>query len=89
MMGDMYIQAVRTTGYICSTSGKKTAKVEISRPTPKENIRSSSMDNGSSKSVIPKGTRVTSKIRKSGTNESTKLTMLAKMVETTKDDLGR
>ena len=89
MMGVRYIHAVRMTGYKSATSGKNTAKVDNNKATPKENENNSTMYIGRSKAEGRNGTPVMAKIINNGTSDSKKLTMLAKIVETTKDDLGK
>ena len=88
-MGERYIQAVNTTGYKSVTSGKKTAKVDNINATPIEKANKNIMKTGSSRADGRMGTLVTTSINASGTSERTKLTMLAKIVDKTKDVLGR
>jgi len=87
-MGVRYIQAVKTTGYRSATSGKNTASADSNSATPKENENKKSIYTGSSRADGLSGTPVIAKIKNSGTRDSTKLTILAMIVDTTNDDLG-
>ena len=89
MIGDRYIQAVRTTGYKSAMSGKKTAKVDNSKATPSEKENKNSIKTGSSNADGLKGTLVIKKISASGTIDSIKLTVLASIVDKTNDVRGR
>jgi len=89
MIGDKYIQANKSTGYISATSGKNTAKVETSKATPKEKIKSINIENGSNKIESPNLTFEKAIMINNGTNDKKKFTKLARTVETTNEVLGR
>ena len=88
-MGERYIHAVSITGYKSAISGKNTAKVEMVNATPNEKANKKIMKTGNNNAEGRNGTLVTIKMTARGTKDKTKLTMLAKIVEMTKELRGR
>jgi hypothetical protein len=89
MIGVRYIHAVSKTGYKSAKSGKNAARLEINRATPNEKASRNIMETGSNKAEGLIGILDINRINPSGIKDKMKLTMLARIVETTKDVLGR